>query len=181
MKYLLIVLILFVSCGDEQNSVQLPQETYTVSDLKLKQSQINLEGQALKKSLEWNGFQNFKTQLENYDHSPNSTKQLLESTADMLITADSSVIDLPIRSRTLILRTRVGMLNSFLNYTVKTAADHEKKYNEMITAWDEVKNQLNIKLNATDPSRQELIEMLKGERRLDAERERRDSIAQDSI
>ena len=181
MKYLLIVLILFVSCGDEQNAVQLPQETYTVSDLELEKSKVDLEGQALKKSLEWNGYQNFKTELENYDHSPTSTTRLLESTADMLITADSSVVDLPIRSRTLILRTRVGMLNSFLNYTVKTAADHEKKYNEMITAWDEVKNQLNIKLNATDPSRQELIEMLKGERRLDAERERRDSIAQDSI
>lgn len=161
--------------------MQLPQETYTVSDLKLKQSSIDLKDQALKKSLEWNGYQNFKTELENYDHSPAGTSRLLQSSADMLQIADSSLVDLPVRSRTLILQTRVGMLNSFLNYTVKTAADHEKKYNDMITAWDEVKNQLNIKLNDTDPSRQELIDMLKGERRLDAERERRDSIAKDSI
>ncbi len=181
MKYLLILFIIFISCGDEQNSVQLPQDSYTISDLELNKSKVDLEGQALKKSLEWNGYQNFKTELENYDHSPTSTTRLLESTADMLITADSSVIDLPIRSRTLILRTRVGMLNSFLNYTVKTAADHEKKYNEMITAWDEVKTQMNLKINSEDPSRIELYRILENEDRIDAERERRDTIARDSI
>ncbi|MGB5983478.1 MAG: hypothetical protein WBG46_15160 [Nonlabens sp.] len=181
MRSLLLLLILLSSCNEENKKVVIDQDDYRISDLELMTSQVTLNGKALKKSLEWNEYQNFVTSMENYDHSKASSKSLLQASADLVNEADSAFTKPSIVSRALVLQTKAGVLSSFLGYTVKTPEQHTTKYNEMIVAWDELKRTINIEVNENEQSRQELLEILSNEERIDAERERRDSIMRDSL
>lgn len=181
MRSLLLLLILLSSCNDEQKKTVVDQDDYRISDLELRTTRVELKGKALKKSLEWNEYQNFVTSMENYDHSKASSERLLQSTSELVNEVDSAFSKPPIVSRALVLQTKTGVLSSFLGYTVKTPEQHTSKYNEMIVAWDELKKQINLEINENEQSRQVLLEILRNEQRIDAERERRDSIMRDSL
>ena len=180
-KRLFLIFILLSSCGEDKKQVAVQLDDYRVSELQLAAAQVNLKGEALKKSLEWNEYQDFATAMENFDHSKASSNRLLQSSAALVTEVDTTFSATPIVSRARVLQTKAGILSSFLGYTIKTPEQHTLKYNEMITAWDELKRQMNLEINENEKSRQELLDILRNEERIDAERERRDSIMRDSL
>lgn len=176
MRYIIILFLLVSYCQQEPEMVDQEEKGYLISELDFNTSNVQLKGTALKKAMEWNEYQSFVTGLENYDHSVAVTIQLQEAVDEMIANPNKGFTDLPIFSRIKILQTRLGIYSSFLNYSQKTAQDQVRKYNDIVTAYDQLKKQMNIKFNEDDISRQQLIDLLNKEKRQDAQREKRDSL-----
>jgi hypothetical protein len=176
MRYLFLLFLLVSNCQDDPVVEKNTEESFLISELDFKQSEIRLTGIALQKALEWNEYQNFVTGLENYDHSKLATAQLQESVDDMMANPNEAFINLPITSRIKIVQTRLGIYRSFLDYTRKPKKDQLSKYNDIIIAWDELKTQMNVKFNEVDATKRKLLEQLNSEKRQDEQSRKRDSI-----
>jgi hypothetical protein len=176
MRYLILLFFLVSNCQQEPQIAEQQEKSYLISELDFNKSNLELKGAAMKKALEWNEYQSFVTGMENYDHSVAATVQLQEAVNEMVANPNAGFTDLPIMSRIKIVQTRLGIYSSFLNYSQKSAEDHLLKFNDIITAYDQLKAQMNIKFNEDDVSRQQLIDQLNREKRQDAQREKSDSL-----
>lgn len=178
MRYILILFFLVANCQQDAAVEETPQPSFQVSNIDFKKSSVVLEGSAATNALGWNEYQSFVTGMENYDHSLAATIQLQEAVDEMIANPNPEFINLPIISRIKVLQTRLGVYSSFLNYNQKTEQDHLLKYNQVVTAWDELKTQMNVKFNEVDRTKQELIEQLQQEKRQDEKLKKRDSLKQ---
>jgi hypothetical protein len=66
-------------------------------------------------------------------------------------------------SRIKVLKTRIHIYQSYLGYRVKTNANLEKKYNDIIQALDDLILQMNLKVNEDDGVNKKLLEDLKAD------------------
>lgn len=123
-----------------------------------------LVGNAQKKALEWNSFQNLLTGLENYDHSITATNKLIDHVNDMLENPIDDFINQAITSRLIVIKTRLHIYKSYLGYRIKKPEELERKYNNIITALDEFILHINWKINEFDQSNKTLLEILKADR-----------------
>ncbi len=176
MRYLFLLFLLVSNCQEEPVVEEKTEDAFLISELDFKKSEIRLTGIALQKALEWNEYQSFVTGMENYDHGKLATAQLQEAVDDMMANPNEAFINLPITSRIKILQTRLGIYRSFLDYTRKPKKDQLAKYNDIITAWDELKTQMNVKFNEVDETKRKLLEQLNSEKRQDEQSRKRDSL-----
>ncbi|AGC76918.1 hypothetical protein LX97_03287 [Nonlabens dokdonensis] len=171
MRIFIIAFLLLVACKPAPVE-ESKQDQLDFAALALRSSQMTLIGNAQKKALDWNSFQNLLTGLENYDHSIPATNKLIDHVNDMLENPIDDFVDQAIISRLIVLKTRLHIYKSYLGYRIKESAEIEKKYNDIILALDELVLQINWKINEFDQPNKTLLEILKA----DLEAQKNDSI-----
>ncbi|OUS17768.1 hypothetical protein A9Q93_04765 [Nonlabens dokdonensis] len=174
MRVTLLFFLLLIACKPapvEESS----QDQLDFTTLGLKSTNMTLIGEAQKKALEWNSFQNLLTGIENYDHSTASTLKLIEHLNDMLENPVDDFNDQPIISRIVVLKTRLHIYKSYLSYRIKEPTEIERKYNDIIQALDELVLQMNWKINEFNRPNKALLDILKADR----EAKKEDSLSSD--
>ncbi|WP_124978747.1 hypothetical protein [Nonlabens xiamenensis] len=165
----LIMLCLLLSCKKEVEVVTSSTQKVSFADIKLRQPGIELIGKASRQMSEWPEYVDFSTRLENYDHSVAATRELVTAAQKMADTQVDHVDSQPVLSRIKVLQTRLGIYLSYLDYTVKDPEVRAEKFNDIIQALDELKDQINWKVNEYDENRRQLLEDLELDRLADQE------------
>jgi hypothetical protein len=165
MRYILFLLIVLmvVSCNNQEKKEDAPN-AINLAEIKFASKKIALVGPAQSLSSDWIEYTKFETALENYDHSANATDQLATLVVSMKGSIPKDFNSQPIRSRLLVLETRIKAYQSFLKHTTKTTVEYKNFYNAVTVALDNFIGQLNEKLVA-DEQMKELVEELKSDLR----------------
>jgi hypothetical protein len=175
--FLILMSVILTSCEEEKKE-QVTEPTTTFADMQLQETSMALVGKAQQEALNWKDYQDLMTAFENYDHSIAATQQMMDYTAAMSIATAQPFNDKPIASRIKILHTRLGIYKSYLGYTTRVPELRAAKYNDIITAIDELTIQMNWKANQYDERRRELLEDLEQDAEQDriAQERKRDTI-----
>lgn len=169
MRYLILFFscVLFYSCNQEQKDT-LQSSRVNIAKIEFPETSIALVGNAQKIASEWEEYRAFEVAFENYDHSPAVTKRLATLVENMRDNLINDFDNQPIRSRILVLETRLKRYASFLEYNDKPESQYLTYYSDIIQAVDQLNGQLNEK-DYYDQLEQELYEELKSDLRdLDA-------------
>ncbi len=161
--FLSIFLLSLAACN-EQTQEQPQQAPVNIADVKFAETKIALVGEARQEANNWIEYTKFETALENYDHSDVATQQLATLVKNMRETIPANLDNQAIKSRLLVLETRIKSYQSFLNYNSKTKEQYTSYFNAFTTALDQLRGQLNEKLEI-DRQTTELIEELKNDLR----------------
>lgn len=163
MRYLLFLFFSFSLLSCNKNEEKEPAtESVNLAEIDFATPQIALVGDARSLASGWEEYQRFETAMENYDHSEQATARLAMAAQEMEQDINMQLNNQPIRSRLIVLISRIKAYESFLQYRVKTAAQHQEYYNAIIVALDNFNNQLNEK-SQVDRMQLELIEELKND------------------
>lgn len=157
-----IILLLLASCTKKPQGTDdtlVENDTLVISYAR---PQMTLVGEAQQAALLWTDYQNFMTELENYDHSKPATNRLVELAGSMGNSIPTALTEQPVQSRIIVLRTTLGVYASAIRNKTMSKNERIKKYNEFVLATDQLHVQLNNKLNY-DARIQQLIETLQGE------------------
>ncbi len=175
---MLIAIALF-SCEDESGSVVENSNASNPSQLDFPQSQMEVQGSAASKLAGWSDYQVFKDAFREYNQSPAATRQLFDYATAMAENVPQNLQQAKFVSRIKLLRTRLGIYNSYLNYNEVKDSLRIKKYGDIVEAWDELNHHFNDQINEIDRQKAALEELLRNENRNDSiTRARRDSILQ---
>ncbi len=138
----LLLLALCFSCEKPVPS-QPVENAVNLATIDLPETSIALIGETQKIASTWESYTSFITGFENYDHSPKATTRLAKKAAEMRLNLPSEFDTQPVRSRILVLQTRLSQYASFLTYNNKTSDAHKKHYTQIINALDHLNGQLN--------------------------------------
>ncbi|WP_405378095.1 hypothetical protein [Nonlabens sp. Asnod3-A02] len=163
MRLSILFLFLIVACRPAPADVSTKSNQIDYSTMNLSVTKMALVGEAQKEALKWVDYQNLITGLENYDHSIGMTNELIDHVDKMLKLEDSAFNDQTILSRMLVLKTRLSIYKSYLGYRIKTPEDSQRKYNDIITALDQLTDQMNWFKNEFESSNRETLEDLKAD------------------
>lgn len=159
----LLVSLMMVSCNDQVKMEDTP-DIINLAEIKFAATKIALVGPSQSLASSWIEYTKFETALENFDHSATATDQLATLVVNMKSSIPEDFDSQPVRSRLLVLETRIKAYQSFLKHTSKTTAEYKNLYDAVTVALDNFRGQLNEKLVA-DEQMKELIEELKGDMR----------------
>jgi hypothetical protein len=159
----LLISLIVVSCNNQEKVEEAPN-AINLAEIKFASTKIALVGPAQSLAANWIEYTKFETALENYDHSANATDQLATLVVNMKGSIPQDFDNQPIRSRLLVLETRIRAYQSFLKHTSKTTAEYKNFYNAVTIALDNFRGQLNEILEV-ERQKKELIEELKGDLR----------------
>jgi hypothetical protein len=165
MRYVFILLLSFslIACNQAEDK-EPAAKPVNVAAIEFATNEIALVGSAQSMASNWEEYSKFETALENYDHSEEATGRLATSVKVMRQNIDPNFDNQPIRSRLLVLESRIRSYQSFLKVKSKTAVQYKEYFNSIMVALDNFRGQLNEKLVA-DEQMKELIEELKGDLR----------------
>ncbi|SCY26724.1 hypothetical protein SAMN05192588_1959 [Nonlabens sp. Hel1_33_55] len=165
MRYFIFLLlsVLLISCQEEERSAP-DQEKVKVSEIQFAETEIALIGDAQRLASEWEAYTTFQTAFENYDHSVEATQRLATLAHNLRENMSPEFDNQPIRSRILVLETRLNRYASFLGYTNKPEELYTEYYGDIIRAFDDLNGQLNEK-SYVDDLQEQLIEELKSDLR----------------
>jgi hypothetical protein len=163
MRLAVILLLFIASCKPAPVQESEVVDSIDFSSMNLQQTKMTLVDNAQKKALDWTAIQDLFTALENYDHSIGTTVKLIDYVDLMLEKPPESFRGQSIISRIKVLKTRIHIYQSYLGYRVKTNANLEKKYNDIIQALDDLILQMNLKVNEDDGVNKKLLEDLKAD------------------
>jgi hypothetical protein len=161
MRPSVFLLLLVLACKPAVVDDASNTEKTDYSTLILQDSKTTLIGEAQKKALKWQAFQDLLTGLENYDHSIATTNSLISHVDKMLENPKESFQDQSITSRIKVLKTRLHIYKSYLGYRIKTKEAQELKYNYITIALDELTLQINLRVNQLEKSNEQLLKELK--------------------
>ena len=165
MRYRFFIFLLFFifSCQQQEKEITSVQKV-DVAELDFPETNTALVGTARETAVNWEPYVNFETAFENYDHSIEATQRLATLVGAMRQNLLADFDNQPIRSRILVLETRLKRYASFLGYTNKTAEGYQENYGRIVMALDHLRGQLNEK-SYVDQLEQQLIEELKSDLR----------------
>lgn len=165
MRRHLFFILLFVIAACKQAPVEKKTDDKAIdfTALGLNKSKMTLINEAQRNALQWQAFQDLLTGFENYDHSIATTNVLIDKVNTMLLDPQESFNNQAIISRIKVLKTRLSIYKSYLGYSTKTPEQIKKKYNDMITALDELKDQMNAQVNLLQPDNKKFLENLKAD------------------
>ncbi|BAO54474.1 hypothetical protein NMS_0465 [Nonlabens marinus S1-08] len=155
----LFLSFLLLSCDQDQKKEPTPKPV-NLAEIPFDTPRLTLVGNAASVTSSWEEYTAFQTAFENYDHSLEATGRLALAVKNMRDNLRPEFENQPIRSRLLVLESRVKSYESFLQYTTKTADQYEDYFNAIVTAQDNLTAQLNEKFEF-ERIEQELIEELK--------------------
>ncbi|WP_298949865.1 hypothetical protein [uncultured Nonlabens sp.] len=161
MRLSILFFWLIIACKPEPADVPTSEDQIDYSTMNLSVTKMALVGKAQKEALKWVDYQNLITGLENYDHSITTTNELIEHLDKMIALKDGAFYDQTILSRILVLKTRLSIYKSYLGYRIKTTEDLQRKYNDIITALDQLTDQMNWFKNEFESNNKETLEDLK--------------------
>lgn len=163
MRLFLIVFLMILSCKPATVQEAEVVEAVDYSTMNLQETKMNLIDDAQKIALEWTALQDLFTGFENYDHSIAATKKLIDHIDVMLENPPKEFQGQSILSRMKVLKTRIHIYQSYLDYRIKTNKNLEEKYNAIIKALDDLILQMNLKVNEDDDVNKKLLEDLKAD------------------
>ncbi|KQC32037.1 hypothetical protein AAU57_00890 [Nonlabens sp. YIK11] len=165
MRYILFLFfsLVLISCQEEKRDT-VKADKVDVSQIQFPKTQVALVGEAQGIASQWEAYTTFQTSFENYDHSIASTQRLATLAGNLRSNMIPEFDSQPIRSRILVLETRLRRYASFLGYTSKSADEYKEYYSNIIDALDNLNGQLNEK-SYVDDLEQQLIEELKSDLR----------------
>ena len=153
----ILLLLLMAACTQKKRSDFTDKPVKSDGNATYAQSKMTLVGEAQQAAITWEDYQQFITELENYDHSKPATNRLTELADNMVNSIPSNLIEQPVMTRLLVLRTRIGIYGSSIRNNSISKKERVKKYNDMILALDQFHIQLNEKLNYD----QNILDLLK--------------------
>lgn len=159
---LLAFILCILSCTqkqDKKSNVQKPDAPATTS---FATPRMTLVGATQQAALTWKDYQEFVTQLENYDHKKGTTDRLIELLNNAESNIPEALNEQPVRSRIVVAKSKLGTYRSYLSYTNQTNKEQIKRYNAFILAWDQLTTQLNEKLTY-DQLESDLLDKLQGD------------------
>ena len=159
--FLLLLTLASISWTDEPQE-NVVYENANVSTIKFEVLNSAPVAKSQQIASDWKSYNEFITALENNTHTVNSIDRLYLLSGNMLNDLPSFFDSQIIRSRILVLQTRLGSYKSFLSYRSKPKDEYKKRYGEVITALENLIGQMNEK-EFTDRMSNELINELKVE------------------
>jgi len=165
MRYVFILLLSFsfTACNPEKETKPAVKPV-NIAEIEFETNKIALVGSAQSMASNWEEYSKFETALENYDHSEEATGRLATSVKMMREHMDPFFNNQPIRSRLLVLESRIRSYQSFLKTKNKTADQYKAYFNSIMVALDNLRGQLN-EIQEVERQKKELIEELKGDLR----------------
>ncbi|WP_194851894.1 hypothetical protein [Nonlabens antarcticus] len=157
----IVIGFILISCN-EQEKQDDTRDPINLAEINFASTKMVLVGDAKAAASDWVEYTRLETALENYDHSVSATEQMASITSDMRTSIPLELNNQPIRSRLLVLQTKIKVYQSFLQHSSKTAAEHQQLYNAVTLALDNFIGQLN-EVYIRDLQMKELIDELKGE------------------
>ncbi|MDP5077992.1 MAG: hypothetical protein NWQ19_07850 [Nonlabens sp.] len=158
----ILLMLLMVACTQKKRTDAAETPVSDDDTAIYAHSKMTLVGEAQQVAITWEDYQQFITELENYDHSKPATNRLTELADNMVASIPSDLIEQPVMSRLVVLRTRIGIYGSAIRNNSISKKERVKKYNDMILALDQFHIQLNEKLNY-DQNILDLLKTLEGE------------------
>lgn len=158
----ILLMLLMVACTQKKRTDSTETPVSDDDTAIYAQSKMTLVGEAQQVAITWEDYQQFITELENYDHSKPATNRLTELADNMVASIPRDLIEQPVMSRLVVLRTRIGIYGSAIRNKSLSKKERVKKYNDMILALDQFHIQLNEKLNY-DQNILDLLKTLEGE------------------
>jgi len=149
---------LFFACNEQQEfSAQV--ENANPSEINFPETKVALVGNAKQEALEWDDYKAFNVALENYNHTIDVTERMVKIVKNMRSDILPQFDNQQIKSRLLVLESRLSRYASFLKYRTRTAQNYQEYYGDIILAMDQLNGQLNEKA-LIDQLENELIEEL---------------------
>jgi hypothetical protein len=165
------------SCEQNQDTEEEVTPPTPPSQLNFAESRMSLQGKAAQIVTAWNEYQVFKTAFEEFNQTPESTLLLYDYATAMAFNIPEELNNAKFKSRIKLLRTRLGIYNSYINYNEVKDSLRLKKYADVVDAWDELNHHFNDQINEIDRQRDALKQLLLSENRNDSiARARRDSL-----